>query len=51
LEKDLDGELLHKKINDTIKNKSKLKEMSKNAGMVGVRDAAEKIYSLVMDIV
>jgi UDP-N-acetylglucosamine--N-acetylmuramyl-(pentapeptide) pyrophosphoryl-undecaprenol N-acetylglucosamine transferase len=51
LEKDLDGELLHKKINDTIKNKSKLKEMSKNAGVVGVRDAAEKIYSLVMDIV
>lgn len=50
LEKELNGEQLHKMINETVKNKAKLKQMSKNAGMVGVRDAAEKIYGLVMDI-
>ncbi|KNY24944.1 undecaprenyldiphospho-muramoylpentapeptide beta-N-acetylglucosaminyltransferase [Pseudobacteroides cellulosolvens] len=50
LEKDLNGEVLHKKIIDTIKNKAKLKEMSKNASMIGVRDAADKIYSLAMGI-
>lgn len=50
LEKDLCGEVLHKKIVDTIKNKAKLKAMSKNAGMIGVRDAADKIYNLAIDI-
>ncbi len=50
LEKDLNGEILHKKIVDTIRNKAKLKEMSKNAGMIGVKDAVDKIYSLAMEI-
>jgi UDP-N-acetylglucosamine--N-acetylmuramyl-(pentapeptide) pyrophosphoryl-undecaprenol N-acetylglucosamine transferase len=50
LEKDLSGKVIYQKMTALIKDDRKLKDMAQNAGRVGVRDAAEKIYNTVIGL-
>ncbi len=51
LEKDLSGKLVYQKMTGLIRDERRLREMALNAKRVGVRDAAEKIYSIITRLV
>jgi UDP-N-acetylglucosamine--N-acetylmuramyl-(pentapeptide) pyrophosphoryl-undecaprenol N-acetylglucosamine transferase len=50
LEKDLDEDMLYRKIRELISDKALLDLMSKNAKKIGVADAAEKICAAALEL-
>jgi UDP-N-acetylglucosamine--N-acetylmuramyl-(pentapeptide) pyrophosphoryl-undecaprenol N-acetylglucosamine transferase len=51
LEKDLNEDLLFQQVSDLLKDKEQLLRMSKNARKIGIANATEKIYEIVMGLV
>jgi UDP-N-acetylglucosamine--N-acetylmuramyl-(pentapeptide) pyrophosphoryl-undecaprenol N-acetylglucosamine transferase len=50
LEKELSSEILFEQIRSLIGNKEELSKMSNNLKKVGIRDATEKIYSMILEV-
>ena len=50
-ENELSGELLYNKITELIENPEKIKIIEKNAAKLGIKDATEKIYKLVLKMI
>lgn len=50
LEKELTAELLYHQMMNLLKDKDQLGKMSRNAKKVGITNATEKIYSIIMEI-
>lgn len=50
LEKDLNGDLLYQQMTDLLKNKEQLAKMARNAKKLGITNAAEKIFSIVQEL-
>ncbi|WP_290034210.1 undecaprenyldiphospho-muramoylpentapeptide beta-N-acetylglucosaminyltransferase [Ligilactobacillus cholophilus] len=50
-EQDLNGELLSKTIDSLMTNENERDEMAKNAYQMGVRDAADQLYSVLQDLI
>ncbi len=51
LEKDLTSDILYKQILSLSQDKNSLKKMSSNAGKLAITDAADKIYTMINEIV
>ncbi len=50
LEKDLSGKLVYQEMISLIRDERRLREMAANAKRVGVRDAIEKIYEIIVKL-
>jgi UDP-N-acetylglucosamine--N-acetylmuramyl-(pentapeptide) pyrophosphoryl-undecaprenol N-acetylglucosamine transferase len=50
LDRDLNGSLLYQQIINLFKDKNKLGKMANSAKKIGITDAAEKIYSLMQEL-
>lgn len=50
LEKELTAELLYLQMMNLLKDKEQLNKMSRNAKKIGITNANEKIYSIIMEI-
>ena len=51
LEKDLSGDILYDQMARLLKDKEQLNKMAKNAKKIGITNAAEKIYSIIDELV
>ena len=50
VEKNLSGGLLYRQITSLLEDKDQLGKMAKNAKKTGVTDAAEKVYSIIIEV-
>jgi UDP-N-acetylglucosamine--N-acetylmuramyl-(pentapeptide) pyrophosphoryl-undecaprenol N-acetylglucosamine transferase len=51
LEKDLNPELLYRQITDLLNDREQLNKMSRNARKIGIVNSAQKIYSIIQELV
>ncbi|WP_427338498.1 undecaprenyldiphospho-muramoylpentapeptide beta-N-acetylglucosaminyltransferase [Caloranaerobacter sp. DY30410] len=51
LEKDLNGEILNKKINELINDKNKLKYMAQQSRRLAKIDATDRIFKMIVDLI
>jgi len=49
LEKDLNGEILHMQIMDLLRNREQLNKMARNSKKMGLTNATEKIYTIILE--
>ncbi len=50
LEKDINGNILHRQVMSLLKDREQLTKMSRNSKKLGISNASEKIYSIIKEV-